>query len=112
MDDSTPRDIGSAVDALLGSQSCSPLVGVRTNRCSTCEGSGVVGDERAHRNCRDCAGTGLARTIVDLVEERAEVRRSMRAAHVAGDIAAREEMRAQVARLDVEIAAMRAQEAA
>lgn len=98
------------VSPLLGTQSCSPLVGVRTNRCPTCEGGGIVGDERKHRSCPDCAGTGLARTLADLIQERRALLNEMRAER---DITARELLRATVAVLDVEIAEMRrSQEAA
>ncbi len=54
----TTNDIGSQVDALLGTQSCSPLVGVRMSQCPTCNGGGIVGDERKHATCEECAGTG------------------------------------------------------
>lgn len=93
------------VTPLLGSQSCSPLVGVRTNRCPTCEGGGIVGSERSHATCPDCAGTGLARTLADLVQERGALLREMRAC--GNDVETRELLRAQVAVLDVEIAEMR-----
>lgn len=101
------NDIGSQVDALLGTQSCSPLVGavMERNRCPTCEGSGIVGDERSHRSCSDCAGTGLAKTLADLIAERRELLCEMRAA--GNDVTTREMLRAQVAVLDVEIAAMK-----
>jgi DnaJ-class molecular chaperone len=94
------------VSPLLGTPSCSPVVG-RTNNCSSCEGGGIVGDERSHRSCPDCHGTGLAWTLEQLIESRSTVLRWMHEAHARGEIDRRESLRAEVAELDVMIASMR-----
>lgn len=95
--------LSQAVQALLGTPSCSPVVG-RKNNCWECEGAGIVGDERKHGRCPSCDGTGLARTLQSLIAERRSLLQEMRAA---GDIQAREVLRGQVALLDVEIAELR-----
>lgn len=100
------RDLGSAVQALLGTPACAPQVG-RKNNCWECDGGGIVGDERSHRNCPTCGGTGLARTLEQLIAERSEVLRYMHEAHAAGSIDRRESLRAEVAELDVMIADLR-----
>lgn len=87
-----------------------PLVGVRTNRCHACDGCGVIGVDRGTRHpgdsrrCSDCDGTGLARTLADLIQERREILNEMRSSR---DMTTRETLRAVVAALDVEIAEMR-----
>lgn len=108
MSQGTPADL---VTPLLGSQSCSPLVGVRTNRCRECDGCGIVdtgrgvGDDIRTATCSSCDGTGLARTLQQLIEERRELLQEMRSC--GGDVETRETLRAQVAVLDVEIAELR-----
>jgi len=91
------------VTPLLGTQSCSPLVG-RSNNCPTCDGGGIVGDERSHRSCRDCHGTGLASRLEQLIEEKRAALARMHAYHRAGRISEREAVRAEVAEIDDEIA--------
>lgn len=111
MNDST-GGLGDLVSPLLGTQSCSPRVGVR-NVCAACDGSGIVGDERSHCSCPTCDGSGLAYTLEQLIERKGDELRAMRAAHVAGDIERREQLRAQAAHWDDMIAeARRSQEAA
>lgn len=100
------NDISQAVQALLGSQSCSPRVGVR-NVCAACDGSGIVGSERAHRSCPSCDGSGLAYTLEQLIERKGCALAAMRRAHCEGNVERREEMRGEVAHWDDMIADLR-----